>query len=123
MTAAVSERRRRQVLDPLRRGTVPQQGLALLAVGLDRFTATVDGELAAVSGGKSAFKAVRGDYGAGKTFFARWLEERAKLRGLAVAEVQVSETDTPLHKLETVYRRLAESLATAEYAPSVARDL
>lgn len=123
MTVAVSERRRRQVLDALRRGTVPQQGLDLLAVGLDRFTATVDGELAAVSGGESAFKAVRGDYGAGKTFFARWLEERAKQRGLAVAEVQVSETETPLHKLETVYRRLAESLATAEYAPSAFRPV
>lgn len=61
MTAAVGERRRRQVLDALRRGTVPQQGLDLLAVGLDRFTANVDSELAAVSGGESAFKAVSGD--------------------------------------------------------------
>jgi P-loop Domain of unknown function (DUF2791) len=123
MTAPVSERRRRQVLDALRRGTVPQQGLDLLAVGLGRFTATVDGELDAVSGGESVFKAVRGDYGAGKTFFARWLEEKAKQRGLAVAEVQVSETETPLHRLETVYRRLAGSLATAEYAPSAFRPV
>jgi hypothetical protein len=92
-------------------------------VGLGRLTETVDRELDAVSGGESVFKAVRGDYGAGKTFFARWLEEKAKQRGLAVAEVQVSETETPLHKLETVYRRLAESLATAEYAPSAFRPV
>lgn len=51
MTAPGSERRRRQVLDALRRGTVPQQGLDLLAVGLGRFTATVESELDAVSGG------------------------------------------------------------------------
>jgi len=33
---------------------------------------------------------------------------------LATAEVQISETETPLHRLETVYRRLMERLATAD---------
>lgn len=42
---------------------------------------------------------------------------------MAVAEVQVSETETPLHRLETVYRRLAESLSAAEYAPSAFRPV
>jgi hypothetical protein len=51
------------------------------------------------------FKAVRGDYGCGKTFFARWVQEQAKKKGFATAEVQISETETPLHRLETVYRR------------------
>jgi hypothetical protein len=46
-----------------------------------------------------SFKAVRGEYGSGKTFFTRWLQERAMARGFAVAEVQVSETETPLHRL------------------------
>ena len=54
-----------------------------------------------------------GEYGSGKTFFARWLAERAKARGFAIAEVQISETETPLHRLETVYRRLCERLSTA----------
>ena len=31
----------------------------------------------------------------------------------ATAEVQISETETPLHKLETVYRRMLERLATS----------
>ena len=44
--------------------------------------------------GGAGFKAIRGDYGAGKTFFARWLQERAKRRGFAAAEVQISEADT-----------------------------
>ena len=60
------------------------------------------------SGGGAVFKAVRGEYGSGKTFFARWLAERAKRRGFAAAEVQISETETPLHRLETVYRRVCE---------------
>ena len=40
----------------------------------------------------------------------RWLGERAKRAGLAVAEIQISETETPLHRLETVYRRGVEQL-------------
>ena len=69
------------------------------------------------------FKAVRGEYGSGKTFFARWLAERAKRRGFAVTEIQISETETPLHRLETVYRRLTERLATASHPPSALRDV
>ena len=44
-------------------------------------------------------------------------------QGLAVAEVQVSELETPLHKLETVYRRTTESLRTSAFAPSAFRSV
>ena len=40
---------------------------------------------------------------------------------MATAEVQISETETPLHRLETVYRRLCERLATATDPPSALR--
>jgi len=83
----VSAARARDVVDALRRGTVPQQGLGLFAVGLDRFADALDDDLATVARGGSAFHALRGEYGSGKTFFARWLAERAKRRGLAVSEV------------------------------------
>ncbi|MCB0907824.1 MAG: BREX system ATP-binding protein BrxD, partial [Nocardioidaceae bacterium] len=119
----VSPRRRREVIDALRRGTVPANGLDLLAVGLERFGSALDSELAAASGGSAVFKAVRGEYGSGKTFFTRHLAEQALRRGFATAEVQVSETETPLHKLETVYRRITESLRTASVAPSAFRSV
>ena len=123
MSAIVSARRRREVLDALRRGTVPHNGLDLLAVGLGRFESALNSELDGVRSGGAVFKAVRGEYGSGKTFFSRWLGERAKRLGMAVAEVQVSETETPLHKLETVYRRVCESLETAEFPPSAFRPV
>lgn len=119
----VSVARRRDVIDALRRGTVPQTGLGLFAVGLERFDASLDDDLATVARGGSAFHALRGEYGSGKTFFARWLAERAKRRGLAVSEVQISETETPLHRLETVYRRLVERLTTATHQPSALRAI
>lgn len=120
---AVSPRRRREVLDALRRGSVPAAGLDLLAVGLERFEASTGTELDTAASGSGVFKAVRGEYGAGKTFFTRWLTERALRQGFAAAEVQVSETETPLHRLETVYRRISESLRTAALPPSAFREV
>lgn len=119
----VSAARRRTAIDALRRGAVPESGLDLLATGLDRFESALDAELDAVASGASVFKAVRGEYGSGKTFFTRWLGERAKQRNFAVSEIQVSETETPLHKLETVYRRLTERLSTPSFPPSALRPV
>jgi hypothetical protein len=120
---SISARRRRDVIDALRRGTVPRQGLDLLAVGLSRFEAAVDDELDSVARGGAGFKAVRGEYGSGKTFFARWLVERAKRNNFATAEIQINATDTPLHKLETVYRRVVENLATPTTSSGALRDV
>ncbi|WP_188543679.1 BREX system ATP-binding protein BrxD [Rhodococcoides trifolii] len=123
MTSAVSARRRREILDALRRGTVPAHGLDQLAVGLGHLERTLGSELDAVAQGGATFKAVRGEYGSGKTFFSRWLAQQALARGLAVAEVQINEIDTPLHKLETVYRRSIESLRTSSFPPSALRPV
>ncbi|MEV5570211.1 BREX system ATP-binding protein BrxD [Spirillospora sp. NPDC052269] len=122
-SSQVSAVRRRAVIDALRRGAVPESGLDLLATGLDRFEAALGAELDAVASGGSVFKAVRGEYGSGKTFFTRWLGERAKRRNFAVAEIQISETETPLHRLETVYRRLTERLTTTSFPPSALRPV
>ncbi len=111
---SISPQRRDQIIDALRRGTVPQSSLDAFAVGLDRFEGTLDEELKKVSAGGSVFKAVRGEYGCGKTFFARWLADRARKIGFVSTEVQISETETPLHRLETVYRRLNERLSTSD---------
>ena len=73
MPEAISPARRAEVIDALRRGTVPQAGLDLFAVGMERFERAIDEELDGVTTGRATFKAVRGEYGAGKTFFARWL--------------------------------------------------
>lgn len=119
----ISAKRREEVLDALRRGTVPATSLDVLAVGLDAFAPTMDAELRAVREGRGGVKAIRGDYGSGKTFFARWLEERARRAGFATSEVQISETETPLHRLETVYRRLIEHLSTEETRHGALRSI
>ena len=110
----ISPERRREIIGALRKGTVPQRGLDFLAVGLQRFEGVIAEELSDAAQGGSIFKAVRGEYGCGKTFFARWVQESAKKNGFATAEVQISEAETPLHRLETVYRRAMEQLSTPD---------
>lgn len=119
----ISRQRRDELIDALRRGTVPTQSLDLLAVGLDRFAATLLDELKAVHAGGAKFKAVRGEYGTGKTFFSRWLADRARQMAFATSEVQISETETPLHRLETVYRRLMERLGTSDTPTGAFRNI
>ncbi len=119
----ISRQRRDELIDALRRGTVPVQSLDLLAVGLDRFEHTLVEELETVNAGGAKFKAIRGEYGTGKTFFSRWLAERARRMGFATSEVQISETETPLHRLETVYRRLMERLATPDQPTGAFRNI
>lgn len=110
----ISAARREDIVSALRRGTVPSAGLDALAVGIGSLAPALDSELEAVAAGRAGFKAVRGEYGSGKTFFGRWLQERARARGFASSEVQINETETPLHRLETVYRRLVERLGTSD---------
>jgi hypothetical protein len=72
ISATASPLKRREIIEALRIGAVPKRGLELFATGLERFEEAIDEELEAVAAGRGRFKAVRGDYGAGKTFFSRW---------------------------------------------------
>src|SRR5690606_37667139 len=119
----ISPQRRQEIIDALRRGTVPRNSLDAFAVGLGGFESALDEELRKVASVGSVFKAVRGEYGCGKTFFARWMADRARKFGFASAEVQVSETETPLHRLETVFRRLMERLSTADTPQGAWRNI
>lgn len=106
------------IVNALRSGLVPAQGLEHFATGLDPLVEAVNEELDFVATGKGTAKWIRGEYGTGKTFAARYLCARARERRFATAEVQISINDTPLHHLETVYRRLIEKLETAADGPN-----
>lgn len=106
------------IVNALRSGVVPSQGLEHFATGLDALVDAVSQELDFVATGKGLSKWLRGEYGTGKTFAARYLCAKARQRRFATAEVQISINDTPLHHLETVYRRLIERLETAADGPN-----
>ena len=56
----VSPQRRQEIVDALRRGTVPRQGLDALATGLNNLQSTLEDELKTVKAGSGLFKAIRG---------------------------------------------------------------
>ena len=126
MTVPVSAARRRgghRRAAPRHRA---RDGLDLLAVGLDRFDA---GPRRGPGRGRRRRRG-RSRPCAASTARARpsspagW-PSGPSAAGFATAEVQISETETPLHRLETVYRRLSEQLrhrrVPAERAPAGAR--
>ena len=57
----ISPQRRNEIVDALRRGTVPRRSLDAFAVGLEAFETVVGEELASVAAGSARFKAVRGE--------------------------------------------------------------
>ena len=59
--AMISAERRNEVIDALRRGTVPQRSLDAFAVGLQPFEVVIGEELESVRRGRAQFKAVRGE--------------------------------------------------------------
>lgn len=103
----------REIVAALRSGVVPRTGLSHFAMGLEPLAKAVTDELSLVGEGKGGSKWIRGEYGTGKTFASRYLCTEARAKGFATSEVQISINDTPLHHLETVYRRLVERLETA----------
>jgi type II secretory pathway predicted ATPase ExeA len=111
---AMTQEEARGIVAALRTGAVPGRGLHHFATGVEPLMRVVEEELDEVGrgGGTGRAKWVRGPYGSGKTFLTRLLCARAQERHFATAEVQISINDTPLHHLETVYRRLVERLAT-----------
>ncbi len=108
----------REIVSALRAGVVPRRGLERYATGLEPLVKVVGEELDLIATGQGGAKWIRGEYGAGKTFAARYLCAAARARGFATSEVQISINDTPLYQLETVYRRLIERLETASDGPN-----
>ena len=101
------------IINALRRGTVPAGGLGRIAVGLEIEEDVIAKELDFVAQGGGDTKFIRGEYGSGKTFLVARALEIARSKGFVTAQVAVSP-QAPLHKLKTIYRQIAASLRTRE---------
>jgi hypothetical protein len=101
------------IINALRRGTVPASGLERIAVGLDVEEDVIATQLDYVSSGGGDLKFIRGDYGSGKTFLVARSLEIAREKGFATAHVVISPS-SPLHKLKGIYQQICGTLRTKE---------
>lgn len=103
----------RNLVDALRQGVVPDRYLDQLVVGQEPARKHLIQLLEHVAEGRSAFKFLRGAYGAGKTFLCSWLREQAFERGFAASTVRIGP-DQPLSDLPVFFTALVDGLRTPE---------
>jgi hypothetical protein len=94
------------IINALRNGTVPPEGLEHFAVGLDPQMQALREQRAFVGQGRAAYKFLRGSYGSGKTFLSSLASAEALADGFMCSKVVISASETPLYKLVEVYRKM-----------------
>jgi len=100
------------IINALRRGTVPAGGLERIAVGLDVEEGAIAKELDYVADGGGDVKFIRGEYGSGKTFLVARALEIARSKGFVTTHVVIAPS-TPLHKLRGIYQQICANLRTS----------
>ncbi|MCX6689960.1 MAG: BREX system ATP-binding protein BrxD [Methanoregula sp.] len=101
------------IINALRRGTVPAGGLPRIAVGLDVEEGVIGKQLDYVAQGGGDLKFIRGDYGSGKTFLVARALEIACDKGFVTAHVVISAS-APLYKLKALYQQICANLRTKD---------
>ena len=110
----ISAQRRREIIDALRRGTVPQRGLDVFAVGLERFEPALDEELRAVAAGGAASRRCGASTARARPSSPAGSRSAPSARASPPPRCRSPRPRRPLHRLETVYRRAMERLSTAD---------
>jgi adenosylhomocysteinase len=101
------------IINALRRGTVPADGLGHIVVGLEMEEGVISRQLDYVAEGGGDLKFIKGDFGSGKTFFVARSLEIAAGKGFATAHVLVSPA-TPLSKPKAIYQQICANIRTNE---------
>lgn len=101
------------IINALRRGTVPAGGLERIAVGLELEEGAIARQLDYVADGGGDIKFIRGDYGSGKTFLVARSLELARTNGFVTAHVVISHA-SPLHRLKGLYQQICATLRTRD---------
>jgi len=94
-------------------GQPPEYGVSFFTAGFDSYLKTIEDEYLSSYISKEngkAFKLVVGYYGGGKTHFLYSIRELAWKYNFAVSYVELKEKSTPFHKLEFVYKAIANNL-------------
>jgi hypothetical protein len=120
---AISERDIEHIFERLRSGVVPERGLEIFAVGIDKQRTEIHRQLQLAADREGVFKFLRGGYGCGKTFMSRLAILDAQVQGFATSFVVVSDNDLQFYKFDDVYRKVVQELGTSSCARSALSDI
>ena len=98
------------ILMSLKNGNVPSKGVRNLCVGRDNEIEEFERLLEKIDDEDKAYtKFLKGEFGAGKSFFLKVIEDMSYKKGFAVSWITVSN-NVPFNKIEIIYRNVAKNL-------------
>jgi len=112
MTTGLSTDQARSILQALRDGQVPANGVSRLCIGREPIIEGYRKLLKDITNGQAAMKFIKGDYGYGKSMLLRVFEEIAHEKNFAVAKISI-RSELPFNKVEEFYRKIAREICTA----------
>ena len=104
-----------RIINALRKGTPPEEGVDLYSVGREQLLSYFDDKLIEVKkNGVSGVKLVSADWGHGKSHFLDLLRNLAFKHNFVVSKVVLHQSETPFDKLPIVIQRLMSNISTPE---------
>ena len=97
------------IIGAFKGGNVPNSAVLALCKGRDGEIKEFERLLGNVEDGKAITKFVKGEFGAGKSFFLKVIEEMAFERNFAVSRIVVSN-NLPFNKIDLIYKEIARNL-------------
>jgi hypothetical protein len=111
MNSNIDNKTALKILNALRRGIVPQEGLSYLMTGNEKEIEELTKELEYIKEGNSTIRFIQGEYGSGKTFLSYKLAEIAINKDFAVSTVIISPTNN-ISDLTNIYKSIINGLKT-----------
>lgn len=97
------------IIMALKNGNVPAKGAAEICIGRENEVNEFKYLFNKIDDGKAICKFINGEYGAGKSFFLKVIEEMAFEENFVVSKITLSR-DVPFNKFEIVYRNIVQTL-------------
>jgi len=101
-----------KIVEKLRNGLPPKQGVALYSVGYDRLIDGIKEHHINTIAGRGLFRSISGSWGAGKTHLFRLLVDLAFSNKCIVSHVELDKNSQALNKFETIVYGLIRNIST-----------
>lgn len=97
------------IIQALKEGNVPPKGTSKICVGRDLEIKEIKRLFEKIKNGKAATKFLEGDYGGGKSFLLKVVEEMAFKDNFVVSKITITR-NIPFNKFEEVYKNIVKTL-------------